>query len=184
MRNLLMLICLLSPIAVAQEKPAASANPLSDNGRHTNRVMQMIILQSAEKMPEEHYGFRPVEGVRSFGQLVAHVADTQYYFCSTALGEKRPPLQAEKTKTRKAEIIAALKEVFAVCEAAHNALTDANAADVVSVSGGTPRLMALSYNNIHTALHYGNMVTYLRMKNILPPTSEPTFMEDARAKKK
>lgn len=184
MKRLVLLICILSPMAFAQEKAAASANPLSDNNRHTYKVLQMMILRSAERMPEEHYGFKPVASVRGFGQLVAHVADSQYYFCSSVLNEKNPPLHVEKNKTGKAEIIAALKEVFAHCERAYDSVTDENAAGLVTtMNSATPRLSALMYNNMHTTLHYGNMVTYLRMKDILPPSSEPDFMKEARAKK-
>ena len=183
----MLLICLLSPaaIAVAQEaaKPAPSVNPLTDYNRFVYRVMQGMLVDSAEKMSEEQYKFKPVDSVRTFGQLVAHVADSQYHFCASVLAEKTPTPNVEKTKTSKTEIIAALKEAFVYCDKAYASLTDENADEATRMFGGMPRLGVLSTNNVHSALHYGNIVTYLRMNDIVPPSSEPGFMEKSRAKR-
>src|SRR5262245_48904967 len=114
------LICLLASaaVAVAHEQPPAAAaatpeNPLSAHARMMYGGVKQILLRSAEKMPEESYGFKPTEAVRTFGQILGHVADSQYAFCSAVLGEKNPAPQVEKTKTSKADLIAALKEAFA-----------------------------------------------------------------------
>jgi uncharacterized damage-inducible protein DinB len=141
--------------------------------------VKTILLRSAETMPEENYSFKPTDAVRSFGQIVGHVADSQYTFCSVVLGEKRPALKIEPTKTSKADLIAALKDAFAYCDKAYDGMTDAAAAEMVKLMGGdSPRLGALTTNSLHTIEHYGNLVTYLRMKNIVPPTSEPAFMQE------
>src|SRR5829696_3432497 len=96
MRTLLhtLLICLLAPaaVALAQENPpqataAPSSNPLSDYNRTVWGSLKTILLRSAEKMPEEKYGFKPTDTVRSYGQIIGHVADSQYTFCSRVLGE-------------------------------------------------------------------------------------------------
>lgn len=184
MRKLMLLICLFGApaAAVSQEtpKPAApapQANPLSTHNKVVYARLKDILLRSAEKMPEEHYGFKPVDTVRSYGQIVAHVADAQYLFCSAALGEKNPAPGIEKGKTSKADIIAALKDSFAYCDRAYDGLTDATAAQTVKLFGSdAPKLGALSINNAHTIEHYGNLATYLRIKNIVPPTSEPGGM--------
>jgi uncharacterized damage-inducible protein DinB len=188
MRTLLrtLLICLLAPaaVALAQDTPptaavASPSNPLSEHSRSVYRGVKTILLLSAEKMPEENYSFKPTDAVRSFGQIVGHVADSQYTFCSVVLGEKRPALKIEPTKTSKADLIAALKDAFAYCDKAYDGMTDAAAAEMVKLMGGdSPRLGALTTNSLHTIEHYGNLVTYLRMKNIVPPTSEPAFMEE------
>jgi uncharacterized damage-inducible protein DinB len=183
MRTLTLLICLLAPaaVALAQEKPAAAPsapnNPLSGFTKHVYGGVKNILLRSAEKMPEENYKFKPTDTVRSFGQVVAHVADSQYYFCSVALGEKNPAPKIEQTKTSKADLIAALKDAFAYCDKAYDGMTDASAAQMVKLFGGedTPKLGVLTVNNMHAVEHYGNLVTYMRMKNIVPPTSEPGF---------
>jgi len=107
MRTLSLLICLLAPaaIALAQDKPAAVAsaqnNPLSAWNKGAYGAVKHILLASAEKMPEENYKFKPAETVRSYGQIVGHLADSQYYFCSVALGEKNPAPKIEQTKPRK-----------------------------------------------------------------------------------
>jgi uncharacterized damage-inducible protein DinB len=128
-------------------------------------------------MPEENYSFKPTDAVRNFGQIIGHVADAQYMFCSIALGDKNPAPKIEQTKTSKADLIAALKDAFAYCDKAYDGMTDASATQMVPLFGGdTPKLGVLTVNNVHTIEHYGNLVTYLRMKNIVPPTSEPGFM--------
>lgn len=169
----LLIIILFAPVTLfAQE------NPLSAHNRHLYGGVKSILLRSAEIMPEENYAFKPAETVRSFGQIVGHVADAQYMFCSAVLGEKNPSYKVEKTKTSKAELIAALRDAFAYCDKAYDAMTDASGVDTVKLMGGdTPKLGALSVNNVHTIEHYGNLVTYLRMKNIVPPTSDPEFMQ-------
>jgi uncharacterized damage-inducible protein DinB len=124
-------------------------------------------------MPEENYSFKPVDSVRTYGQLVGHLADAQYLFCSIALGEKNPGLNIEKTKTSKADLIAALKEAEAYCDKAYNGMTDASGAQMVKLFGNdAPKLDVLVVNNMHNMEHYGNMVTYMRIKGIVPPTSE------------
>lgn len=192
MRKLMLLICLFGApaAAVSQEtpKPAApapQANPLSTHNKYVYARLKDILLRSAEKMPEEHYGFKPVDTVRSYGQIVAHVADAQYLFCSAALGEKNPAPGIEKGKTSKADIIAALKDSFAYCDRAYDGLTDATAAQTVKLFGSdAPKLGALGINNAHTIEHYGNLATYLRIKNVVPPTSEPGGMTPPPTPKK
>jgi uncharacterized damage-inducible protein DinB len=138
--------------------------------------VKRILLRSAEKMPEENYSFTPADAVRSFGQVLGHVADSQYAFCSVALGVKNPAPKIEQTRTSKADLIAALKDAFAYCDKAYDGMTDSSATQMVKFMGGdTPKLGALSVNNVHTVEHYGNLVTYMRMKNIVPPTSDPEF---------
>lgn len=164
------------PPAAVEQKKAAEPNPFMAYTRTMFAGVKSILLATAEKMPEADYGFKPADSVRTFGQIIGHVADSNYYFASMVLGEKSPSPQVEKTKTTKAELIAALKEAFAYADRAYDGLTDATAAQTVKMWGeDTPKLGVLSVNNIHTIEHYGNLVTYLRMKGIVPPTSEPGF---------
>jgi uncharacterized damage-inducible protein DinB len=115
--------------------------------------------------------------VRSYGQIVGHVADAQYLFCSIALGEKNPGLKIEQTKTSKADLVAALKDAFAYCDKAYNGMTDVSASEMVKLFGmDVPRLGVLMGNFGHSMEHYGNLVTYMRLKNIVPPSSEPGAM--------
>ncbi len=163
------LICLLAPAAVA----IAQENPLSTFNKMAYGQISGVLLASAEKMPAENYSFKPTESVRSFGQIIGHVADAQYLFCSTALGEKNPAPRIEQTKTSKADLTAALKESFAYCNKAYDGMTDAAGVQSVKFFGNdAPKLSVLSVNLAHSAEHYGNIVTYLRIKNIVPPSSE------------
>jgi uncharacterized damage-inducible protein DinB len=182
-----LLICLLAPAAaLAHDNPPAaqaapSENPLSAQNKALYRGVKAMLLQSAERMPEESYSFKPIDTVRSFGQILGHAAESQYHFCSTALGEKNPAPKVEATKTTKADLIAALKEAFAYCDRAYDSMTDTSAVEIVKVMGGPgPRIGALTINNLHSVEHYGNLITYLRMKGIVPPTSDPEFMKQMR----
>jgi uncharacterized damage-inducible protein DinB len=135
-------------------------------------------------MPEENYSFKPVDTVRSYGQIVGHVADAQYTFCSIALGEKNPAPDIEHTKTSKADLIAALNTAFAYCDKAYGGMTDATAVQTIKLFGNdAPRLSALTVNNMHDLEHYGNLATYMRMKNIVPPSSEQQQAPAQPAKK-
>ena len=180
MRKFAFLICLLALPAAA----LAQDNPLSTFNKGAYARVKDILLRSAEKMPEENYKFKPTEAVRSYGQIVGHVADAQYIFCSIALGEKNPAPNIEKTKTSKADLIAALKEGFAYCDKAYDGMTDASGAQMVKLFGSdAPKFGALEVNNMHNLEHYGNLVTYMRLKNIVPPTSEPAFQPVPQPKK-
>ena len=162
-------ICLLLAAALA----SAQENPFSTWNKTAYGRVKTILINSAEKLPEENYSFKPTESVRSYGQLVGHVADAQYLFCSIALAEKNPAPKIEQTKTSKAELIAALKEAEAYCDKAYDGMTDASGAQMVKLFGNdTPKLDVLTINNMHNMEHYGNMVTYMRIKGIVPPTSE------------
>jgi uncharacterized damage-inducible protein DinB len=176
----MLVLCLLVPagIALAQDKPgqeksAAGENPLTSWNKGAYARVRGLLVRSAEKMPEENYGFKPVDTVRSYGQIVGHVADAQYLFCSLATGEKNPGLDIEHTKTSKADLIAALNTAFAYCDKAYESMTDASATQTIKLFGNdAPRMSALIVNNMHNMEHYGNMVTYMRIKGIVPPSSE------------
>ena len=174
MRKLLpaILLCLVALPAFSQGKPATE-NPFSTVSKRTYERSKGILLRAAEKMPEENYSFKPADTVRSFGQIVGHAADAQYLFCSTASGEKNPAPGIEKTKTSKADLVAALKDAFAYCDKVYDSMTDAAAAQMVSFFGNdVPKATVLTINFGHNMEHYGNLVTYMRIKGIVPPTSE------------
>ena len=104
--------------------------------------------------------------------MFAHIADGQYEFCSAAEG-KQIDKGIEKTAKTKAEIVAALKEAFAYCDAALAKLTDASAVETVTFFGrDMTRIGIMDFNTAHTMEHYGNLVTYMRIKGIVPPSSE------------
>jgi uncharacterized damage-inducible protein DinB len=177
----MLVMCLVVPagVALAQDKPApekpsvTAENPLTTWNKIAYMRVRGILVRSAEKMPEENYSFKPVDTVRSYGQIVGHVADAQYLFCSLALGEKNAGLDIEHTKTSKADLVAALNTAFAYCDKAYDSMTDASAAQTIKLFGNdAPRMSALIVNNMHNMEHYGNLVTYMRIKGIVPPSSE------------
>jgi uncharacterized damage-inducible protein DinB len=160
--------------AQSESEPKAGANPLVSSSRVVYEMVNQNVLRAAEEMPEENYSFRPTPEVRTFGQLVGHVADGQYEFCSAAVGDQTRGPQVEKNVTTKADLIEALKKSFQYCDKAYDGLTDAHAADLVPFFGRSmPKLTLLDFNIAHTDEHYGNMVTYLRMKGLVPPSSQP-----------
>jgi uncharacterized damage-inducible protein DinB len=166
------------PMALAaQETKAAPAapppNPISLSERGVYSLVSGFVVGAAEKMPEESYSFKPTPDVRSFGQLVGHVADAQYLFCSLASGEPNPNKGIENKVMAKADLVAALKEAVAFCGKAYGAMTDAGGAQTTKFMNFTvAKMTVLSLNTAHTDEHYGNMVTYLRLKGIVPPSSE------------
>ena len=165
-----------------QKPPAASApaaqsappaNPITASEKGFYSFVSGAVIGAAQKMPEENYSFKPTPEVRTFGQLVGHVADASYMFCSQAIGEANPAKDIEKTKTSKADLVAALKDGVAYCNKAFDTMTDAKGSQIVKLFNfDLARLTVLSINSAHTDEHYGNMVTYLRLKGIVPPTSE------------
>jgi len=159
--------------STSKGEQASPANPFSTYNKIFYARMKTILVSSAEKMPEENYNFKPTEAVRSYGQIVGHVADAQYNFCSMALGENNPGLKIEQTKTSKADLVAALKDALAYCDKAYDTATDASGTQTVKMFGmDMPKFGVLNINNAHDMEHYGNLVTYMRLKNIVPPTSE------------
>ena len=157
---------------------ASAQNPVSDSLRGSWSGVKRNIAQSADLMPEEHFSFRPTEDVRSFGELLSHVAGASYVFCAAAKGEKSPFEEDafEKTAKTKAEIVKATKDAIAYCDSAFAAVTDASAGQMVQAPFGTgqaPRANALIGQIGHDNEHYGNLVTYFRLRGIVPPSSRP-----------
>jgi uncharacterized damage-inducible protein DinB len=168
----LVLILMLGLPLAAQDQPAAPANPLSTDAYLTWGYAKSIVMRAAEKMPEENYAFKPVPEVRSFAQVVVHILVEQNDVCASIKGVAKPAAPSEKAT--KAEVIAALRESDALCDAAFAGLTDANATAPVKFWGAThPRVSALNMLAEHDGEHYGNLVTYMRLKGLVPPTSEP-----------
>jgi uncharacterized damage-inducible protein DinB len=175
-------LSLVATVAFAQSQGAnanagqasqPNPNPFSTFDKFAYARIKANLLSSADKMPEESYNFKPTDAVRSYGQIIGHLADAQYTFCSTAMGEKNPGLNIEKSKTTKAELVSALKDAVAYCDKAYDSMTDATGAQMVKFFGmDMPKLGVLNINNLHDMEHYGNLVTYMRMKNIVPPSTE------------
>jgi hypothetical protein len=134
--------------------------------------IQRSLLAAANDMPESDYSFKPVPAERDFGGWVAHLADAQTSICSGINGA--PQNIHAAAMTSKADLVNALKMSFATCDAAYNGLTAANANDPVPLfRGKQPRLAALAANIAHDNEGYGSMAVYMRLKGLVPPSSQP-----------
>lgn len=161
---------------VLAQPAAAPANPIAQALQNSWRDAKMNFRASADVMPEAKYGFKPVDSVRSYGAILAHVAGAAYEFCAAAKGEKPPHAEAEfeKSATTKAAIVKALDGSIAYCDEVYKGLTDAKAAQIVGGAFGGPagaRAANLIGNTVHFQEHYGNLVTYLRINGLVPPSS-------------
>ena len=161
----------LPALAQDQAKPAGSAGV--EALRATWQTVSTYVLRSAEDMPEADYAFRPVETVRTFAQQIAHVAGAQYSMCAAALGEPaKEEDEIERTMTTKAQLVGALRASSEYCRRAY-AQSDADAARSITMYGETrTRMYALALNATHDGEHYGNLITYLRIKGRVPPSSQ------------
>jgi len=158
--------------ALAQGMKAAPAPSAVETLRQSLNYVKGFVLTSADQMSEADYAFKATPAVRSFGQILAHVADANNMFCSSVLGEANPAPGIEKTKTSKADIVAALKASYEYCGRAY-AIADADTGAKFTLFGREfTRLGALVLNVTHNWEHYGNIVTYLRLKGQVPPSSK------------
>jgi len=164
----------LSGVPAFAQTPAAGANPYTAIVKAQAEQVRALILRTAEKVPEDLYAFKPTPDVRSLGGLLGHIADAHVLLCGMADGGKPAFTPVHEKKTTRAELVAALKDSFAACDKVFAATTDANGTTPVNMFGMPQnRLGVLAFNNSHTWEHYGNLVTYMRLKNIVPPSSDP-----------
>jgi uncharacterized damage-inducible protein DinB len=168
-----MRVLLLPAFVLTLAGSAVAQSAVSGVGTIYN-VAKNNLVRAAEQMPEADYGFQATKDVRTFGQLVGHVADANFYFCSTAAGEQNPSQgQFEKTLTAKAELVKALKDSFTYCDKAYQ-ISDTKGVEEVTLFGmKTNRVGTLAFNAGHDMEHYGNIVTYMRLKGMVPPSSQP-----------
>jgi uncharacterized damage-inducible protein DinB len=162
----------------AQTPRAGTGNPVSTSLRQQWDSVKKNISESADIMPEANYDFRPAESVRTFGQILAHVAGANYLFCAASKDEKKAPHaedEFEKTAKTKAEIVKALSDSLTYCDGQFTALDDKSGAEMVDMpfEPKMARAGVLMMNIGHLNEHYGNLVTYFRIKGIVPPSSRP-----------
>jgi uncharacterized damage-inducible protein DinB len=169
------MIILSATLTSGQTPPAADTGYTATLRSSWNSVKRFVAT-SAEKMPDANYGFKPTPEVRSFGELIGHLANEHYLLCSPLKGEKNPMADVDfEKKTAKADLVKAITDSIAYCDAAYAAMKDEpkTVAAFSETRKDTPfRVMLL--NVTHDNEHYGNIITYLRMKGIVPPSSTPT----------
>ncbi len=157
----------IAPLTVRAQDPVLAAVKENWKGMITN------VTAAADEVSEANYAFKPTPEVRSFGQLIGHVAGTQNLICAAVLGDKVPAEDAiEKTAKTKAALVAALKASTAYCEKAY-AIAPAKFGESIEMFGGKQtKIAALTLNAVHDGEHYGNIVTYMRLKGMVPPSSK------------
>lgn len=176
MHVLLIITAALTLAAVAQAQPASAARSAPDPSIAALRSnwQQIIdnVTAAATELTEAEYAYRPVATVRTFGELIGHIAGAQNMMCAAALGEPQPAEDAvESVAKTKAALVAALKASNAYCAKAY-AITSATAAIATELFGSpTTRVGALALNAVHDGEHYGNIITYMRMMGKVPPSS-------------
>ncbi|MGA2534672.1 MAG: DinB family protein [Terracidiphilus sp.] len=163
-------VSVLASLANAQQgmpNPISAPNPLTATISIFRSNMQDKIMKSADKMPESKYSYRPTKDVRSFAEILNHVADISYILCSNVKGEATPGTTIAKGS--KAEIKAYLKGAFDYCDGVYSGFTDAHLNDPADFWGvKTNKMFVLTQVANHDALHYGNLVTYLRINDLEP----------------
>ena len=163
-----------SPAARGARPTTAAANTGVESLRSMWNQVTQHITTAAEELSEADYAYRPTPDVRTFGQLVGHVAGAQYMICAAALGEtQRAEDEIEKTRTTKAGLVEALKASTVYCNRAY-AQSDAALGGETELFGQKQtKMYTLALNAVHNGEHYGNIVTYMRMKGMVPPSSRP-----------
>ena len=153
---------------------AQTASPLTADAKKIYDITKRNILASVDKLPEDKFAYKPTDGVRTYAQLLGHIGDANYGMCAAAKGETRERSTIEKTTSTRTAMTEALKGAFAYCDSVFDSMTDAKGAETVKFFlGTTTRLGVLSFNSAHNMEHYGNLVTYMRMNGVVPPSSEP-----------
>jgi uncharacterized damage-inducible protein DinB len=152
----------------------AQDNPFSTDARQSYALVKDSLLKAADRMPAEHYSFRTVPQVRTFGEMIAHVADAQQLMCQVVKGEKTTAnAKLAPPKTGKADLVASLKASFDYCDAVYASMTDAAGAGKVKwFRWDMSRMGLLNWNIAHDNEMYGIIGAFLRVKGLVPPSSD------------
>jgi uncharacterized damage-inducible protein DinB len=141
-------------------------------------TIQRDLADAAASMPADEYSFKPTPQVRSFGDLVGHLANANFFFCSQVSGGRSPAITNYEKLTDKAALVKALNDSFAYCDGVYGATSDENFGQLVKLMGQKPsqtgRGAVLFFNTTHNNEHYGNMVVYMRLKGHVPPSTART----------
>ena len=143
---------------------------IAENKTAYNNVKNNL-LKAADKMPEDAYGFKPTPEMQTWAQRIAHIAN-QIGTCSGMTGERKT--SDANNKTAKADLVAALKASFDACDAAWDSMNDKTALEMIAGRGGVQRskLGVLIGNTTHDVEMYGYLSVYMRLKGVVPPSSD------------
>ena len=174
MRRMIVVLSLIAaPIAAQVQQGSPARGPGVAAARDNWMDAHNYIERSAQMLPDSLFSWAPVAGVRTFAQLFGHIAGSEMMFCADVTGDKSKEEDAiEKTAKTKTALVAALKEAATYCQKAYS-MSDADAAKTMQLFGRErTKVFALVSNATHDWEHYGNLVTYLRMNRLVPPSSQ------------
>jgi uncharacterized damage-inducible protein DinB len=178
---------LIFAAGVALAQTPASAPQSTDLATGLKRAWagtKLNVTESAEKMSEADYSFKATPEVRSFGGIIGHIAAGNWAYCSRAKGEAAPKNDVDKL-TAKADLVKALNESFAACGAVFDTITDQSLLEKVKLGQNeTARGVYVAAVIAHVNEHYGNLVTYMRLKGMVPPSTERQQKAMSQAPKK
>jgi len=170
-------VCMMAAIALlasACSLRAQDANPISTNLKGSWENIRDLLVKMADKMPDDAYRFKPTPEMQDFGQRMAHVITFNVRACAQVKGDMPLALNLSAAPT-KAEVAAALKKADDECDSVFSTLTDADVLKTVTGGRGGPRtkLSILEGTLLeHANEVYGYMCPYLRLKGIVPPSSD------------
>ena len=166
--------CTPAPAPEPETPTGPASRSVTDSIHTAYGIVKGHLTRAADQVPDALYAYQPTPEVRTLGQIFAHVADSSYAICSAAGGEAAPEDSIEDTMTTKSDIQQGLADAFAFCDRAFAAVDDTTGSEPVSLFGmDLTKLGALSFVTSHQFEHYGNVVTYMRMNKLVPPSSQP-----------
>lgn len=165
---------LIAALMVALAAPAfAQGKVLAEALTRMHAGVGRNVVEAAEKMPEGAFDFQPTKDVRTFGGFVGHVANAEFNYCSRAKGEANPNKEDFEKVMGKAALVAGITAAVAYCDGVYKTMTDAALSEMVAMGQSQqPRGQILVQNISHSNEHYGNLVTYMRIKGLVPPSTE------------
>ena len=182
MRKLILfasLVC-LPAVAAAQTSDAGFNEALSPSMagvvKNMHGTIRRNLAEAAQLMPAEDYAFKATPQVRSYAELIGHVVTANFFFCSQAKGEQPPAaMQGLQKATDKATLMKGMNDALAYCDEVYGGTTDANFNQLVTIAGPQKnqvgRGSVLVFNTTHNNEHYGNIIVYLRLKGLVPPST-------------
>ncbi len=164
---------LLSASAAFAQAPAPGPmGPAAEVQGSYNRLKPNVI-KAAEKMPDADYQFKPTPEIRSYARVVNHITEAQFHTCTTLNGGTFDKASVPADTATKDVIVAALKASFAECDKAYGALTDTSISEMLTMGPQKRSRIGMAWGNVsHDNEQYAELSTYLRLKNLVPPTSE------------
>lgn len=186
-RKAVLLFCLVcAPLSAAAQTTDAGFNEalspsMASVVKNMHATIRQNLAEAAQSMPAEEYSFKATPQVRSFAELIGHVVNANFFFCSQAKAEPPPSKENFEKVADKAALVKGIHDALKYCDDVYNATTDANFSSLITMAGPAKKQASrgsvLVFNNAHNNEHYGNIVVYMRLKGHVPPST-------ARAQKK